>query len=480
MSIKGAHSACNEPTDGETLLLDRLRKAVGSKHVLTEGTALAGALSEERGLYKGNALALVRPANVEQVSEVVRLCYETGVSIVPQGGNTGLVGGGVPNGGIVLSTGRLNKIFDIDRVNATITAGSGCILAEIQQAADDAGALFPLSLASEGSCQIGGNLATNAGGTAVLRYGNTRDLVLGIEAVLPDGRILSDLNGLRKNNMGYDLKNLLIGSEGTLGVITAVVLKLFPKPVQRMTALAACTDSQAALDFYGMMRTKNADILSAFEFINRFALQTVLDHGGGSDPFGDIHPCYCLIELSSINPDDELRSRLEATLTEAFETGAVLDAVIGASETQNEALWQLRERIAESQKFEGASIKHDVSLPVSKLAEFIEEAVAACLDHVPNVRPCYFGHFGDGNLHFNFTRPKDMSDADFLAEYASVNRIVHDIVNRMSGSISAEHGIGRTKREDLHRYKDPVAIEVMRQIKSALDPKGLMNPGKVL
>ena len=461
-------------------LLQNLAGVIGSTYVQTDPDEFAGRLVEDRGLFKGTALALLRPASTTEVAECVRLCRDACVPLVVQGGNTGLVGGGVPDGGVILTTDRLNRIFDFDPVNATMTVGAGCILANIQQAADEGGALFPLSLASEGSCQIGGNLSTNAGGTAVLRYGNMRDLVLGIEVVLPDGRILSDLNALRKNNTGYDLRNLFIGAEGTLGIITAAVLKLSPKPVQRATAMVACNGPDTALALYSRLRRQNADTLSTFEYIERFGLQMVIDHAGCTDPLAEAHPAYCLVELTSANPEDDLDARLETALGAAFEASEILDAAIGASEARKDALWNLREHLSEAQKPEGASIKHDVAVPVSRVADFIREATAAVIAYMPGLRPCPFGHFGDGNIHFNLSRPLEMSDAEFLAEYPAFNRIVHDIVHRMGGSISAEHGIGKVKREELRRYKDPVAISLMQQIKATLDPDNLMNPGKIL
>lgn len=473
-------AACEGPGDTLTLI-NSLKDAIGTAHVLTEHADMAMRLVEDRGLSKGTALAVLRPASTAEVSTCVKLCHAAGVPVVPQGGNTGLVGGGVPDGGVVLTTQRLNRIRDVDAVNATMTVEAGCILAGVQQAAAAVDALFPLSLASEGSCQIGGNLSTNAGGTAVLRYGNTRDLVLGIEVVLPDGRVLNDLNGLRKNNTGYDLRNLFIGAEGTLGIITAAVVKLFPKPIARATALVACDGPDQALALYSRMREGNADTLSTFEYIERLGLQMVLDHAVGcTDPMAEVHPAYCLIELSSASQQNNLDARMETALEAAFNEEEIADAVIGASEAQKDALWALRENLSEAQKPEGVSIKHDVSVPVSKVADFLHVAKAACLTHMPNLRPCPFGHFGDGNLHFNLSRPLAMSDADFLDQYPSFNRIVHDIVHQMGGSISAEHGIGTFKRAELHRYKDPVALELMQQIKAALDPENLMNPGKVL
>jgi FAD/FMN-containing dehydrogenase len=470
-----------DPSADHSALLDDLRQAIGTAHLITEVGDMSGRLVEDRGLFTGTALALLRPGSTQEVAACLRLCHAARVPVIPQGGNTGLVGGGVPGGGIILTTDRLNRIRNVDATNATMTVEAGCILANIQKAADRVEALFPLSLASEGSCQIGGNLSTNAGGTAVLRYGNTRDLVLGVEVVLPDGRVLNDLNGLRKNNTGYDLRNLFIGAEGTLGIITAAVLKLFPKPVARATALVACTGADSALILYERMRAQAADTLSTFEYIDQRGLQMVIDHAPGcSDPMAKAHPAYCLIELTSASTQGNLDTRLETALEGAFEAEEIIDAVIGASEAQKDALWALRENLSEAQKPEGASIKHDISVPVSRVADFINIATQACMDHMPGLRPCPFGHFGDGNLHFNLSRPTDMADADFLVEYPEFNRIVHDIVHGMGGSISAEHGIGKFKRAELRRYKDPVALELMQQIKSAIDPDNLMNPGKVL
>lgn len=475
------HPSAIATAEDHSDLIAQLQDAIGAAYVVTDPADMGGRLKEDRGLYTGTAIAILRPGSTEAVATCVRLCAAAGVAIVPQGGNTGLVGGGVANGGVILTTDRLNRIREVDATNATMTVEAGCILANMQEAADAVAALFPLALASEGSCQIGGNLSTNAGGTAVLRYGNMRELVLGLEVVLPDGRVLNDLNLLRKNNTGYDLRNLFIGAEGTLGIITAAVLKLFPKPVTRATAFVACDGPDSALALYTRMRAQNADTLSTFEYVERMALQMVLDHAHGcTDPMDAVHPAYCLIELTSANAQDRLDARMEAALTAAFETGEVRDAVIGASEAQKDALWALREHLSESQKPEGASIKHDVSVPVSRVADFITTAKAACLAHMPDMRPCPFGHFGDGNLHFNLSRPKNMDDATFLAEYPAFNRIVHDIVHEMNGSISAEHGIGQIKRAELRRYKDPVALELMQQLKTAIDPANIMNPGKVL
>jgi FAD/FMN-containing dehydrogenase len=462
-------------------LIETLAARLGAAAVLTEAGDMAGHLVEARGLYTGEALAVVRPRDRDEVAFVLRECASAGVPVVPQGGNTGLVGGGVPYGGIVLSLGRLDRIREVDPVNATITVEAGCILKSVQDAADSAGYLFPLSLASEGSCRIGGNLATNAGGTAVLRYGNMRELTLGLEVVLADGRIWNGLKGLRKDNTGYDLKDLFIGSEGTLGIITAAVLKLFPKPQARVTAFIGCASAGDALKLFERLRGAAGDQLTAFEYMPPFGLDIVLKHSPGAvRPLAGSHAAYALIELSTPERDADLQGRLEAILGEAFEEGLVEDAAIGASEAQAQGLWQLRERLSEVQRLEGGSIKHDVAVPVSRVAEFIDEATVACEAEMPGLRVCAFGHFGDGNIHFNLSQPVGMDKAAFLAHWERFNRIVHDIVHRMNGSISAEHGIGLIKRDELTLYKDEVALDLMRSVKRALDPRNILNPGKVV
>lgn len=442
---------------------------------------MAGYLLEQRGLYQSSALAVVRPATTAEVAFVVRECRARGVAIVPQGGNTGLVGGAVAQGGIVLALGRLNRVRDLDPLNATITVEAGCVLKTVREAAGRADRLFPLSLAAEGSCQIGGNLATNAGGTNVLRYGNARDLVLGLEVVLADGRIWNGLSGLRKDNTGYDLKNLFIGAEGTLGIITAAVLKLFPKPRARVTSLVGCGSAGQALRLLERLQAGAGETLSAFEFMSRFSLDIVLRHiAAAARPLAADHAGYALVELTSSDPAADLAGRLEALLSEALADGVIEDAAVAASEAQNQAFWQLRESVPEAQKREGGSIKHDVSVPVSRVADFIETASAACVQALPGIRVCAFGHFGDGNIHFNLSQPVGMDKSAFLQRWGDFNRIVHDIVAGMDGSISAEHGIGLLKREELRRYKDPVALDLMRTLKQALDPQGLFNPGKVV
>jgi FAD/FMN-containing dehydrogenase len=469
------------PAIDGTALIQTLTARLGPGSVLTEAGDIAGYLVETRGLYQGQAVAVLRPRDLGEVAFAVRSCAEAGVPVVPQGGNTGLVGGGVPCGGVVLSLARLDRIREIDAVNATITVEAGCILKSVQQAADRAGYLFPLSLASEGSCRIGGNLATNAGGTAVLRYGNMRELTLGLEVVLADGRIWNGLKGLRKDNTGYDLRNLFIGSEGTLGVITAAVLKLFPKPHARVTAFAGCPSPSHVLKLFERLRERASDRLTAFETMADFGLEIVLKHRpAATRPLSGRHAFYALVELSSSQPDADLQSLLESLLGEGLEEGLIEDAVMGSSEAQSRALWALREDLSEVQRLEGGSIKHDVAVPVSRVAEFIETATRACEAQMPGIRVCAFGHIGDGNIHFNLSQPVGMDKSAFLARWEHFNRIVHDIVHDMNGSISAEHGIGLIKRDELQYYKDPVALDLMRSIKRTLDPQNILNPGKVV
>lgn len=468
------------PPKADALLAD-IRAIVGAENLKTSADDLALALREERGLYEGKALALVRPGSTQEVAAVVKACAAAWVPVVPHGGNTGLVGGGVPYGGIVLSLARMNKVRAVDPLNATMTVEAGCVLLDVQQAAEQAGMLFPLSLPSEGSCRIGGNLATNAGGTAVLRYGNARELMLGLEVVLSDGRVWNGLKGLRKDNTGYDLRHLFVGSEGTLGVITAAVLKLFPAVKSRATAFIGCASPEAALAVFSRLRQEAGESLVAYEYLPRLAIEIVLKHASDTvKPLAEAHESYALIELASPRGDANLVELLETVLSEEIEAGTVEDATITASEAQRNALWLLRERISETQRFEGGSVKHDVAIPVSRVAEFLRAASAACLAAMPGVRPLGFGHFGDGNIHFNLTQPVGMDKEEFLASWQVFNRIVHDIVQAMDGSISAEHGIGLIKRDELPHYKDPVALDLMRTIKAALDPHNILNPGKVL
>ncbi len=461
--------------------LAAIRDLVGPKGWIDDPADLEPFLVEERGLFHGACAAVVKPASTEELARVVRLCADAGIAIVPQGGNTGLVGGGVPDGGIVLSTARMNRIRAIDPVNRTISLEAGVILADVQAAAEEAGALFPLSLGAEGSCRIGGNLATNAGGITVVRYGNARDMVLGLEVVLPDGRIWDGMRELRKNNTGYDLKQVFLGSEGTLGIITAAVLKLYPKPRAAETALAAVPSVRAALDLFNRTNELAGDSLTAFEFMARIGIDFVLKHVPDTvDPFTERHPFYALIKLTSTRSNATLKDTLESILADAFEEGLVEDAVIAASEAQSDALWRIRESIPEGQKPEGGSIKNDVSVPLSRVPEFIESATAAVEQAMPGIRVVPFGHFGDGNIHFNLSQPVGADPKAFLAEWDRFDRIVADIATGLGGSFSAEHGIGRLKRVDMTRYKSDVEMDLMRALKRALDPRNIMNPGKVV
>ena len=465
-------------------LLDRIRAVVGPKGFLTDPADTAPYLSEWRGRFVGKAAAVIRPASTEEVAEVVRLCAEAGQPIVPQGGNTSLVGGSIPfetGSEIVLSLSRMNRIRELDALNYTITLEAGCVLQKAQEAAAEADRLLPLSFGAEGTCQIGGCLATNAGGTMTLRYGNTRELVLGIEAVLPDGRIWNGLRRLRKNNTGYDLKHLFIGAEGTLGIITAAVLKLVPKPKQVETAFAAVPDPAAAIALLAGLREATGDALTAFELIPRRGLEFALRHVQGVvDPLAEPHDWYVLLEASAGSRSDGFRALFEAGLEKGFEDGLILDAVLAESTTQQRAFWFVREAIVEAQKYEGGSLKNDVAVPVSSAADFIAAASAAVEALIPGIRPVAFGHVGDGNIHFNLNQPEGADTAAFMARWDEVQEVVNDIVLGFDGSISAEHGIGRIKRQELARVKSPVELDLMRAIKGAFDPQGIMNPGKLL
>jgi FAD/FMN-containing dehydrogenase len=468
-----------------TFLAD-LQALLGAAHVLT-GDDTDSYTLDWRGRYRGSAVAVARPDSVEQVAAVVRLCASHGVPLVPQGGNTGLCGGATPfNDGkaLVLSLARLNRVRAIDTDNDTITVEAGCILQAVQQAAQDAGRLFPLSLAAEGSCTIGGNLATNAGGTQVLRYGNTRDLTLGLEVVTPDGEIWHGLRGLRKDNTGYDLRDLYIGSEGTLGIITAATLKLFPLPVARCTALLAVPSAEDGVRLLGRARNGFGAALTGFELMAGNCLQAVvrlfpqqrLPFSGESAQ----SPWFALLELSDSESENHARERFEAVLGEAIEAGIATDAAIAENITQSRALWHLRESIPLAEAELGKSIKHDVSLPISRIADFVRTTNALLQERFPGVGHVIFGHLGDGNLHYNVTPAPGQEEAALLALQPQVYGVVHDSVHAHGGSISAEHGVGQLKVDELPRYKDPVELALMRRLKHALDPGGIMNPGKVV
>lgn len=465
-------------------VLDKIREVVGPKGFLDSPEAMEPHLVEWRGLFRGNAAAVVKPASTDEVAAVVRLCAEAKLPIVPQGGNTGLAGGGVPwedGRSIVLSLARMDRIRAIDPLNHTITAEAGCILADLQKAAEENDRLFPLSLGAEGTCRIGGNLSTNAGGVGVLRYGNARDLTLGLEVVLPDGRVWDGLRGLRKDNTGYDLKQLFIGAEGTLGIITAATMKLFPRPRQVETAFLALRRVEDVMEVFARARAASSDLLTAFELIPRFGLEISIKHVPGVvDPLATAYPWYALLEVSSSQTETRLRDALEAFLGETIEAGLVADGVIAESGAQALDLWRIREAIVMAQAHEGGSIKHDVSVPVSRVADFITETSEAVAKRLPGIRPVAFGHVGDGNIHFNLSQPVGMEKEAFLALWEEMNRIVHDAVAARGGSISAEHGIGRLKRHELPRYKSALELELMARVKRALDPENLMNPGKIL
>jgi len=465
-------------------IVERLCAAAGPGGWTMDQHDIAPHLVEARGLFRGASPLLLKPPDTAAVATIMAICHETRTKVVPQGGNTGLVGGATPfDGGdeVLLSLARMNRVRAIDALDNTLTVEAGCTLAAVQQAAASADRLFPLRIASEGSCTIGGNLSTNAGGTQVIRYGNTRDLVLGIEAVLPDGRVWNGLRALRKDNTGYDLKQLFIGGEGTLGVITAAVLKLFPRPRDVQTAMVAVPSPAAGIELLSLGRGLTGDQLTAFELMARIGLDFVLRHvPATADPFRDRHDWYALIEVSGGDSPGALRPAMEALLETALERGLAVDAVLAESVAQAQALWRLREDLSDAQKPEGGSIKHDISVPVSRMADFIARADVAVRALVPNCRPVAFGHVGDGNVHFNVSQPVGADRAVFLARWGEVNKVVHDIAAGLDGSISAEHGIGRLKRDELVHYKGAVELDLMRAVKAALDPRGIMNPGKMV
>jgi FAD/FMN-containing dehydrogenase len=461
----------------------RLRELVGADAVLTAAGDLEPFLVDHRGLYRGAAAAVVLPHATEQVSRLLAWCQAERIPVVPQGGNTGYCGGATPDTSghsIVLAMGRMRRIRSVDAANYALIAEAGCTLAGVQAAAIEADRLFPLSLGSEGSCQIGGNLATNAGGTAVLRYGCARELTLGIEAVLADGSVISQLSPLRKDNTGYDLKDLLIGSEGTLGVITAACLRLFPLPRASATAWIGIPSPAAAIGLLARLRDASGDALSTLELVPDVALQLVLRHvPDARDPGVKKSPWYLLVELSTSSEAD-LPGLLQSTLAQAAEAGLLADAAIAGSEAQRELFWRLRESVPEAQRRAGGSLKHDISVPVASLPEFIERGAALCAQLAPEGYLVAYGHAGDGNLHFNLNQREGTDKTAFLAREAPLKRAVHDLVAQFGGSFSAEHGIGQLKVEELRRYAPPAELAAMHRIRQALDPHGILNPGKVL
>ncbi len=458
--------------------LARLAAVVGDNNAITHPADMARYLTEWRGLWQGKAAMVLRPGSTGEVSRLLAIAHETETAVVPQGGNTGLVGGQIPLGEgdqIVIALERLNRVLAVDPDNLTITAEAGVTLHGLQQAAADADRLFPLSLAAEGTCQIGGNLSSNAGGLNMLAYGNARDLCLGLEVVLADGRVWNGLSHLRKDNTGYDLKNLFIGAEGTLGIITRCVMKLYPQPRVHETGFAAVASVAAAVELLALARDRSGNRVVGFELLHANAVDFAVRHMGQRQPLSAAAEWSVLVELA-----DPAAGALMDIMEQALERGLVTDAMVAQSEAQRGDLWALREAISEAQKFEGGSIKHDVSVPVSHIPAFLTEAMAAVERVVPGARPVPFGHMGDGNIHFNITQPQGADKDEFLAQWHHMSAAVFQVVLLHGGSISAEHGIGVLKREDMRAIKSPVALDLMRGIKQVLDPKGIMNPGKVL
>ncbi|WP_429812085.1 FAD-binding oxidoreductase [Ensifer sp. B1-9] len=457
---------------------------VGSANALTAEADKARYLVESRGLYRGTTPMVLRPGSVDEVSRIMKLASATRTAIVPQGGNTGHVAGQIPREGkadIVLSLERLNRMRDVDPVGNVIVADAGCILADIQKAADDHNRLFPLSLGSEGSARIGGNLSTNAGGTAVLAYGNMRQLCLGLEVVLPTGEIWDGLRRLKKDNTGYDLRDLFIGAEGTLGIITGAVLKLFPKPLGHQVAFAGVGSVEHALALFEKASSLCGPALTGFELMPRLGVEFTTKHiPGVRDPLETVHPWYVLIDISTSDSAESAERMVNDLLEQGFAAGLVENAVIAANETQGKALWHMRESMSPAQKPEGGSIKHDVSVPISSIPAFMKEADAAVMKAIPGGRICSFGHMGDGNIHYNISQPVGADKQAFLDRWREINAIVHGIVLKYNGSISAEHGIGQLKRDELAEIRAPIEIELMQRIKHAFDPAGIMNPDKVL
>ena len=464
-------------------LINRLGSFVGADNVLTTASEMAPYLTDWRGRYHGSARCVVCPATTSEVSAIVRSCAQSGVAMVPQGGNTSHCGASIPdNSGesVLISLSRMNKIRELDAANNTIIVEAGCILQSLQEAAFKADRLFPLSLAAEGSCQIGGNLSTNAGGVQVLRYGNTRELTLGLEVVLPSGEVWNGLRGLRKDNTGYDLKQLFIGAEGTLGIITAAVMKLFPLQQAISTAWLAIKSPEIAIKLLADLQASFGATLTSCELLSDTALRLVLKNIPGAHLPLSESPWHLLVELSGPGDESSLRDAMSVFLEQSLESGLINDAVVAQSVEQANRLWALRENISEAQKIEGISIKHDISVPISRIGEFVERADASLKEKFPGIRIVAFGHVGDGNLHYNQSKAEHGENTVFIALQPKVNQIVHDLVHELGGSISAEHGIGQLKREDMLRYKSVVELGMMRDLKRLFDPMGLMNPGKVI
>ncbi len=466
---------------GMTNPIDTIASIVGEKGIVADPDDQSRYLSERRGRWPGKARLIVRPSSTREVAQIVETCAANKMPIVPQGGNTGLVGGQVPSGNeIVVSLERLNKIRDVDPLDRTLVAEAGCVLATIQSKAEAEGLLFPLSLASEGSAQIGGLISTNAGGTAVLRYGTMRNLVLGLEVVTPAGAVWNGLARLHKDNTGYSLRDAFIGAEGTLGIITAAVLKMLPHPRASMTLFLSVPNPSAAINLLRLTQQATGDMTAAFEIMSNTALNMVLKHGPQTQsPLSTEYNWYILTQIDG-HTENELKSTVDSLISKAAQDGLILDGAIAQNERQAKSFWDLREGVSEAQRHEGVSLKHDVSVPVAKVPQFLEQASASVEKEVPGIRPVLFGHIGDGNMHFNLSQPENMGTEEYSAKREAVADMVHGIAHAMGGSFSAEHGVGLAKRRELETFKDPTALELMKNLKKAWDPHGIMNPGKLL
>jgi FAD/FMN-containing dehydrogenase len=464
--------------------LRQLRELVDDAAIITDAERVAPMLRDHRALYRGHALAVIAPADTATVARVLAFCNEHRIGVVPQGGNTSYCGGATPDassGQVLLSLARMNRVRALDAANYTLTAEAGCVLANLQAAAADADRYLPLSLGSEGSCMLGGNLSTNAGGLNVIHYGMARALVLGLEVVLPDGRVMNALTGLRKDNTGYDIKSLFLGAEGTLGIITAACIKLYPALKSRATAFVAVRDPDAAVSLLGALRSATGDCVTSFELIPRIGIELTVRHiPGVADPLSALSAWYALCELSSSRADEPLDALLQDSLEGALKEGWITDAAVAQNERERAAFWRLRESIPEAQRKEGASLKHDISVPVSQVPRFIEVAGAWVAQHIPQGVLVSYGHLGDGNLHFNINQRAGAQAFQLQAVEAKARRAIHDFVREFGGSFSAEHGIGQLKVFELERYADPVELDLMRRVKQVFDPNGIMNPGKVL